>query len=109
MTRNRMVAVLGALALGSVEARAGQDPTHEKSSTLNNSFNRAKNAPRTPRENFEDLPGTTATPREQWSAGDERGAPAQARRRKATKRARSTRPPKAERKTPPAESAGGER
>ena len=61
------------------------DPTHEKSSTLNNSANRASDPTQGETERVNAVPGGPATPRKYWKKGDPRGKPqhpAQARRGK---------------------------
>lgn len=51
--------------------------TEERSSTLNNSANRAAEAAQKPteREQFAKVPGGPATPKKDWSKGDPRGKP----------------------------------
>jgi hypothetical protein len=71
------------IAFGALAQSQG-DPTQEKSPTQTNDQNRAASAPKSEREQFEEVPGGPATPKSQWRTGDERGKP-QARRQKARK------------------------
>ena len=80
------------LIAGAALAQSQGDAAQDKSSTRTNDQNRAASAPKSEREQFEEVPGGPATPKSQWRTGDERGKP-QARRHKARKA-------KAKKKTP---------
>lgn len=56
-------------------AVAGNAQTQEKSSTLNNSANRAASEGESETQRFEQVPGGRATPKKEWKKGDRRGKP----------------------------------
>jgi hypothetical protein len=67
---------MNSLLVAALLSLAAPDPTHEKSSTLNNARNRAA-APKDVDEDAQmaTVQGGRATPKSQWKKGDARGKP----------------------------------
>jgi hypothetical protein len=61
------------LVIGALLCALAADPTHDKSSTENNSANREATAPPTDDQEMSKVPGEHATPKSEWRTGDSRG------------------------------------
>jgi hypothetical protein len=74
------------LIVGALLCALAADPTHEQSTTQNNTANREAAKPPTEAQEMAKVPGDRATPRSEWKSGDSRGKP-QARKAKKHRRA----------------------
>jgi len=63
------------LAAGALLCALAADPTHDQSSTQNNSANRAAAQAPTQEEKMAQVPGGPATPKSEWKTGGSRGKP----------------------------------
>ena len=84
------------LVAGALLCALAADPTQERSSTRNNSANRADAQAPTQAEEMAKVPGGRATPKSEWKTGDSRGKP-QARKAKKQRRAGKAKAPEAQR------------